>query len=37
MAQTYHFQLTTDGYRPYVEAVEQTFESDVDFSQLDAS
>lgn len=28
------FQLTTDGYRPYIDAVEKTFGSNVDFSQL---
>jgi len=28
------FQLTTDGFRPYVEAVETTFGANVDFSQL---
>src|SRR3990172_553769 len=27
-------QLTTDGHRPYLEAVEQAFGSEVDFSQL---
>jgi len=28
------FQLTTDGYRPYLEAVERTFGRNVDFAQL---
>ena len=28
------FQLTTDGYQPYVEAVERTFGRAIDFSQL---
>lgn len=28
------FQLTTDGYQPYVEAVERTFGRNIDFSQL---
>lgn len=28
------FQLTTDGYRPYFDAVERTFGRDVDYSQL---
>lgn len=29
-----HFQLTTDGFKPYIGAVEDTFGADVDFSQL---
>lgn len=28
------FQLTTDGYRPYLEAVERTFGRNIDFAQL---
>jgi IS1 family transposase len=28
------FQLTTDGFRPYVNAVEDAFESEIDFAQL---
>ena len=27
-------QLTTDGYKPYLEAVEEAFGGDIDFSQL---
>jgi len=33
-AVTGRFQLTTDGFRPYIGAVEDTFGADVDFSQL---
>ena len=33
-AVTGRFQLTTDGFKPYVGAVEDTFGDDVDFSQL---
>jgi transposase-like protein len=33
-AVTGRFQLTTDGFKPYVGAVEDTFGADVDFSQL---
>ena len=29
-----HIQLTTDGFRPYVNAVEDTFGADVDYAQL---
>jgi IS1 family transposase/lambda repressor-like predicted transcriptional regulator len=28
------FQLTTDGFRPYVEAVEEVFGTEIDFAQL---
>jgi transposase-like protein len=28
------FQLTTDGFRPYVGAVEEIFGADIDFAQL---
>jgi IS1 family transposase len=28
------FQRTTDGFKPYIEAVEKTFGRDIDFSQL---
>jgi IS1 family transposase/transposase-like protein len=28
------FQLTTDGFRPYINAVEQAFGSEIDFAQL---
>jgi IS1 family transposase len=29
-----HIQLTTDGFGPYIEAIEQTFGADVDYAQL---
>src|SRR5438445_2457922 len=31
---TNRFQLTSDGFRPYIQAVEKTFGGDIDFSQL---
>ncbi len=34
MAVQGRFQLTTDGFKPYIGAVEDTFGADVDFSQL---
>lgn len=30
----YRIQLTTDGFRPYLEAVEQTFGANIDYAQL---
>src|SRR5712691_10066153 len=29
-----HVQITTDGHRPYIEAIEETFGRDVDYAQL---
>ena len=29
-----HFQLTTDGLKAYIEAVEETFGIEIDFAQL---
>jgi hypothetical protein len=31
---THRVQLTTDGHRPYLEAVEDTFGADIDYAQL---